>query len=344
MARLIQKTWAFPRKTFHEGSNTLDLAYITPYLVATASPTQRWLESWYRQPVSALANYLTTRHGDNWRVWNLVEDNEISYTPEALNGKVIRHPILDHTPPPVELLAKIIREIHTYVEEDPRNVAVVHCKRGKGRTGTVICAYLVAFQGLTLQEATSKFTERRMRYWAGPGVSIISQMRYLGYVTKGLVNMSISSPIHLVSVTIRNPQSRDFDVSLTDQLTGIHFTEWSTAKQLSRETEFLVLKPRGKLSQDLSGDLRLVIQSCYNARGFKLPHSYVMASFNVHYEGRFRCNFTWTDFDGSAGSHLRGTKSFDSVEIEWSEVGDTPSPQAATNSLESIAPEALSSN
>lgn len=341
MARVIQKAWALPHRTFHEGATTLDLAYITPYLVATAGPTQHWLESWYRQPVSSVANYLNARHGDNWRVWNLVDDSEIAYTPEALNGKVVRYPVQDHTPPPVGFLTRIIVEINKYVEEDPRNVAVVHCKRGKGRTGTVICAYLVAFQGLTLQEATSKFTEKRMRYWAGPGVSIPSQLRYLSYVPKGLVNSSMYSPIKLKSVIFRNPRSNDLDVLLADQVTGQQFVEWSKTKQLNGGSELLVLKSRGKLSQNLSGDLRLMVQSCYKVRGFKLPQSYVVACFNAFYEGRTRCEFTWSEFDGYAGSLLRGIKTFDTVEIEWTQAGSTPSPEPTINSLQSIAPESL---
>lgn len=29
------------------------------------------------------------------------------------------------------------------MEEHPDNVAVIHCKAGKGRTGTVICCYIM---------------------------------------------------------------------------------------------------------------------------------------------------------------------------------------------------------
>lgn len=67
-------------------------------------------------------------------------------------------------------------------------VVVVHCKAGKGRSGTMACSYLIAECGWTPEAAVARFTERRMRPNFGPGVSIPSQLRWLTYVdrwTKG---------------------------------------------------------------------------------------------------------------------------------------------------------------
>lgn len=67
-------------------------------------------------------------------------------------------------------------------------VVVVHCKAGKGRSGTMACSYLIAECGWTSDKAIARFTERRMRPNFGPGVSIPSQLRWLTYVdrwTKG---------------------------------------------------------------------------------------------------------------------------------------------------------------
>lgn len=63
-------------------------------------------------------------------------------------------------------------------------VVVVHCKAGKGRSGTSICSYLISECGWTASEALARFTERRMRPNFGKGVSIPSQLRYVGYVDR----------------------------------------------------------------------------------------------------------------------------------------------------------------
>ena len=63
-----------------------------------------------------------------------------------------------------------------------RNVAVVHCKAGKGRSGTVACSYLISEEGWTVDDALTVFTSRRMRSGFGSGVSIPSQLRWVGYV------------------------------------------------------------------------------------------------------------------------------------------------------------------
>lgn len=63
-------------------------------------------------------------------------------------------------------------------------VVVVHCKAGKGRSGTVACSYLISEEGWTKDEALSRFTQRRMRPGFGEGVSIPSQLRWVGYVDR----------------------------------------------------------------------------------------------------------------------------------------------------------------
>lgn len=69
-----------------------------------------------------------------------------------------------------------------------KRVVVVHCKAGKGRSGTMACSYLISECGWKASEALARFTERRMRPGFGQGVSIPSQLRWVGYVdrwTKG---------------------------------------------------------------------------------------------------------------------------------------------------------------
>ena len=59
---------------------------------------------------------------------------------------------------------------------------VVHCKAGKGRSGTTACSYLISEEGWSVEDALSRFTSRRMRSGFGSGVSIPSQLRWVGYV------------------------------------------------------------------------------------------------------------------------------------------------------------------
>ena len=63
-------------------------------------------------------------------------------------------------------------------------VIVVHCKAGKGRSGTMACSYLVSECDWKLSDALARFTERRMRPGFGQGISIPSQLRYLYYVDR----------------------------------------------------------------------------------------------------------------------------------------------------------------
>ena len=68
--------------------------------------------------------------------------------------------------------------------KDEGRVVVVHCKAGKGRSGTVACSYLISEEGWAVEDALKRFTERRMRQGFGAGISIPSQVRWIGYVDR----------------------------------------------------------------------------------------------------------------------------------------------------------------
>lgn len=69
-------------------------------------------------------------------------------------------------------------------DSNPGRVAVVHCKAGKGRSGTIACSYLISEESWTVKDAVDRFTARRMRSGFGAGVSIPSQLRWIGYVKR----------------------------------------------------------------------------------------------------------------------------------------------------------------
>ena len=59
------------------------------------------------------------------------------------NGAVAHWPFDDHNPCPLKMIGPFCKSISGYLREDNRNTVAVHCKAGKGRTGLMVCAYLL---------------------------------------------------------------------------------------------------------------------------------------------------------------------------------------------------------
>jgi protein-tyrosine phosphatase len=86
-----------------------------------------------------------------------------------------------------------------------RRVAVVHCKAGKGRSGTAACSYLISEEGWQREDALRRFTERRMRVGFGNGVSIPSQLRWVGYVDRWTNQMNkkyVERPVEIIEIHV----------------------------------------------------------------------------------------------------------------------------------------------
>ncbi len=142
----------------------------------------------------------------------------------------IRHfPWPDHHPPPFGLVPGIVGGMRNWLAGggldydtsgeavaggggegkkgeggEGKRVVVVHCKAGKGRSGTMACSFLIAERGWKVEDALARFTERRMKPGFGAGVSIPSQLRWIGYVDRWARGGKryVDRPVEIVEVHV----------------------------------------------------------------------------------------------------------------------------------------------
>jgi len=181
MASLLRQLVAGPRARHAEAG--LDLCYVTDNIIATSGPSGTYPQRAYRNPLDSLVKFLDSKHGDDWAIWEFRAEGT-GYPDSEVYGRVYHYPFPDHHPPPFALIPNIMASMRNWLHEKEGRVVVVHCKAGKGRSGTASCSYLISEEGWPVHKALDRFTERRMRPNMGKGVSIPSQLRWIDYVDR----------------------------------------------------------------------------------------------------------------------------------------------------------------
>ncbi|XP_018006921.1 phosphatidylinositol 3,4,5-trisphosphate 3-phosphatase TPTE2 isoform X1 [Hyalella azteca] len=167
----------------------LDLSYVTPTVIAMSFPSSGKM-SMYRNDIRDVSRFLDYKHAGHYRVYNLCSERH--YDEHFFHGAVQRYPINDHNVPAIEVMLEFSENVRKFQAEDERNVIAVHCKGGKGRTGTMICVCLIdsgAFKNA--DQCLSYFGDRRTDKNAGSkfqGVETPSQSRYVGYYERVVRN------------------------------------------------------------------------------------------------------------------------------------------------------------
>ncbi|KAJ5205261.1 Protein-tyrosine phosphatase catalytic [Penicillium cf. griseofulvum] len=212
MSSILRQIVAGPRQKHPEAG--LDLCYVTDNIIATSGPSATYPQRAYRNPLDALVSFLDTKHGADWWIWEFRAEGT-GYPDSEVYRRIHHFPWPDHHPPPFAHIPNIMGSMRNWLHrldetESPdtdkkERVAVVHCKAGKGRSGTIACAYLISQEGWKKEDALQRFTDRRMRVGFGNGVSIPSQLRYVGYIDKWaneLGRQYVERPVEILEVHI----------------------------------------------------------------------------------------------------------------------------------------------
>ncbi|XP_067145763.1 phosphatidylinositol 3,4,5-trisphosphate 3-phosphatase TPTE2-like isoform X1 [Apteryx mantelli] len=172
----------------------LDLTYVTDRIIAMSFPSSG-KQSFYRNPIEEVARFLDTKHKDHYKVYNLC--SEKGYDPKYFHYRVERIFIDDHNVPALEDMLKFTASVREWINQDEKNIIAIHCKGGKGRTGTMVCTWLIdSDQFESAKESLDYFGERRTDRSTSTkfqGVETPSQSRYVGYyeILKNKYNLKL---------------------------------------------------------------------------------------------------------------------------------------------------------
>jgi tensin len=116
--------------------------------------------------------------------------SEKSYDISKLDHQVLDFGWPDHHAPTLERLCSVCKSMASWLGSDARNVCVVHCKGGKGRTGVAVAAYLNYSRLFhRADDAMFQFAAKRFSADADPeltGITQPSQRRYVAYFAQVL--------------------------------------------------------------------------------------------------------------------------------------------------------------
>lgn len=178
-----------------EALRDAEVVYITDRIVTLSHPYMQSTTDGDITPdrkLAAVGHLLQKRHGGRYMVWNL---SEVEYDASVLDDQVLVYKFPGSPSPPLGLLLKLLMAMESWLKADERNVAVMHCLTGRGRTSTVLAAFLcwTGEAGFTDVNSALEYIARCKRI-SVQSLTIPSQVRYVSYFANMLDGVRPSQP------------------------------------------------------------------------------------------------------------------------------------------------------
>lgn len=333
MRNLLRGLVALPMQLHYDRTLDLylDLSYIEERLIVCAGPVGDGHRAAYRTPAKDLLRFLRHNHADAWHIWNFRGECQ-GYSARVFYDKVTWMPFPDHHPPPLKLLDAAVNALDHFLRANTANVAVLHCKAGKGRLGTVCCAYLMWRHRYSVQTAVNLFTAHRMRAFAGAGVSIKLQLRYLRYwhaclSDPALARVAIGRPsrqrFRLHHIEITNPTRwKRLHVAVSAyrrQASGVYIKPIYSGVVATAAAE-AVAYPLDEAAAE-ADDIQIVVNGVFyywfNAVVERASENCAREEALAESAPPLCHRAPWGDFDGFKGTLPKGWRLFDSAAVYW---------------------------
>ena len=188
----------------------LNLSYIYPNFALMCTPSEK--DIYKRNDIKIIRDFIQEKHGNHFYIFNV---HEQSYDSKIFNDKAIFMPFPDHCSPRISYFEKASKAISKVLENDPQCTIFAHCKAGRGRSGTVVCAYQIYSRNVSsVNEAISTVNEKRSPEHMT--ITIPSQLRFLHYYEqKCLHGDPKSQEINIKKVEICPKFNREMIFSIT---------------------------------------------------------------------------------------------------------------------------------
>lgn len=151
--------------------------------------------------INEIAEFCKKYHPGSCRIFNLTD--QLYQYPQLEDIVVCHSGWIDHHAPPLTHLIHLVFTVSEYLSTNPANVALIHCRAGRSRTGTVIaCLLLYCKLASCPKDAVLMFNLRRSEQ---PSLKLPSQLRLIEYFHQMLQNYSTLEEMSLSNMLVKPP-------------------------------------------------------------------------------------------------------------------------------------------
>ena len=202
-ANILKRLVSKQKRRLQDEHFDLDMSYITERVIAMGFPSVG-CETIYRNALPDVLEFFHEKHDDQVKIYKLCLEKDRIYNKNIFSkSSVGLFPATDHNPCPIKLILEFCIDICLFLLKNPKAVAAIHCKAGKGRTGVMICSYLVFSHLCETSEKAFRYYGR-IRTKNNTGVTIPSQKRYIKYFETFLKANFVPPYIYLIPKIIKS--------------------------------------------------------------------------------------------------------------------------------------------